>query len=43
MPSGPGSTGWDGVRFSVHRDWNDKDVTVTDVWDCVKENVSFIT
>ena len=37
---GPGGTGCDEVRFSVHG-WDSRDVSLAAVCDCVKECMSF--
>jgi hypothetical protein len=42
MLGGPGRTGCDGVRFSILRDWDDRDMSMADLCECVKECVSFV-
>ena len=42
MLGSPSGTGYDGVGFPVHGDWDSRDVSVTGVCDCVKDYVSFV-
>ena len=39
---GPGGTGCDEVHFSVRSNWDNRDVSVAGVCDCVKEYMSFV-
>ena len=38
----PGGTGCNEVRFPVHGDWDNRDISVVGVFDRVKECMSFV-